>query len=189
MFTLQGSLFRYQVFMPEPPPINARGASIHGPASPGENADPLFNLDGPFFVPPVPGIGGGGGTDFEGSRTLTSEEISQLLAGRWYVNVRSTDFPDGELRGQILPTDRDGDGVPDYLDQCPDTPQGAVVDADGCSIGQLCPCDGAWRSHAQYFRCVIRVTGQFLREGLITPEERRAILLEAVRSDCGTAGQ
>jgi OmpA-OmpF porin, OOP family len=30
------------------------------------------------------------------------------------------------------PMDSDGDGVPDYLDKCPNTPKGATVDARGC---------------------------------------------------------
>ncbi|UCD34027.1 MAG: OmpA family protein, partial [Nitrospiraceae bacterium] len=30
------------------------------------------------------------------------------------------------------PLDSDGDGVPDYLDKCPDTPRGTAVDANGC---------------------------------------------------------
>jgi len=32
------------------------------------------------------------------------------------------------------PLDSDGDGVPDYLDKCPDTPAGVKVDAKGCPI-------------------------------------------------------
>lgn len=32
------------------------------------------------------------------------------------------------------PLDSDGDGVPDYRDQCPGTPAGVTVDADGCPI-------------------------------------------------------
>jgi len=32
------------------------------------------------------------------------------------------------------PPDSDGDGVPDYLDKCPETPAGVKVDADGCPI-------------------------------------------------------
>jgi OOP family OmpA-OmpF porin len=32
------------------------------------------------------------------------------------------------------PLDSDGDGVPDYLDQCPGTPKGAKVDSRGCWV-------------------------------------------------------
>ncbi len=32
------------------------------------------------------------------------------------------------------PLDSDGDGVPDYLDKCPGTPKGVEVDANGCPI-------------------------------------------------------
>ncbi len=32
--------------------------------------------------------------------------------------------------------DSDGDGVPDYLDKCPNTPKGEKVDKDGCSSSQ-----------------------------------------------------
>jgi OmpA-OmpF porin, OOP family len=32
------------------------------------------------------------------------------------------------------PLDADGDGVPDYLDKCPGTPKGAIVGADGCPL-------------------------------------------------------
>jgi hypothetical protein len=32
------------------------------------------------------------------------------------------------------PIDTDGDGVPDYLDKCPRTPKGVKVDAEGCPL-------------------------------------------------------
>jgi OOP family OmpA-OmpF porin len=32
------------------------------------------------------------------------------------------------------PVDSDGDGVPDYLDKCPDTPLNLKVDAKGCPL-------------------------------------------------------
>jgi hypothetical protein len=32
------------------------------------------------------------------------------------------------------PVDTDRDGVPDYLDQCPDTPRGTPVDSEGCPV-------------------------------------------------------
>src|ERR1700678_868579 len=35
------------------------------------------------------------------------------------------------------PLDSDGDGVPDYLDKCPGTPAGLKVDANGCEIEEM----------------------------------------------------
>ena len=45
------------------------------------------------------------------------------------------DTPQGVAVDEVgCPLDSDGDGVPDYLDKCPGTPAGAKVDADGCEI-------------------------------------------------------
>lgn len=38
--------------------------------------------------------------------------------------------------------DSDGDGVGDVCDKCADDPQGEVINKRGCSIDQLCSCDG-----------------------------------------------
>jgi len=46
------------------------------------------------------------------------------------------------------PSDADQDGVPDSSDQCPDTPSGESVDANGCSTSQL-DSDGDGISDAQ----------------------------------------
>jgi hypothetical protein len=35
--------------------------------------------------------------------TLTQGEAADLKSGLWYVNVSTTSFPNGEIRGQILP--------------------------------------------------------------------------------------
>ena len=39
-----------------------------------------------------------------------------------------------EVDEKGCPIDSDGDGVPDYLDKCPNTPKGCKVDKDGCPI-------------------------------------------------------
>jgi OOP family OmpA-OmpF porin len=45
------------------------------------------------------------------------------------------DTPKGvKVDSNGCPIDSDGDGVPDYLDKCPDTPKGTKVDASGCPI-------------------------------------------------------
>ena len=87
-------------------------------------------------------------------------------------------------------TDEDGDGVADSLDQCPGTPVGAIVDAEGCSIDQLAPCSGpasggAWKNHGQYVSAVARVTEFFLAQGLITVEQAEEIVAQAAQSNCG----
>jgi hypothetical protein len=127
---------------------------------------------------------------YAGFFILTSDQASHLFAGRWYVHISATgpsgeDYPNGQIRGQILPADADDDGIPDYLDQCPNTGPGSVVDAHGCSIEQLCPCDGTWKNHGDYLRCVNAVTRDFSDAGLITETERQALLREAQRSHCG----
>lgn len=51
---------------------------------------------------------------------------SQLSHGR-----NSSHFLEKMIHG--TPLDTDGDGIPDYLDQCNDTPPAKLVDANGCS--------------------------------------------------------
>jgi len=81
--------------------------------------------------------------------------------------------------------DSDHDGVWDYLDQCPNTTPGAVVDTNGCSIAQLCPCNGPWKNHGEYVKTVESVAAKFVQEGRITEQQRAAIVKQAANSDCG----
>jgi hypothetical protein len=87
-------------------------------------------------------------------------------------------------------TDEDGDGVGDSVDQCPGTPAGAIVDAEGCSIDQLAPCGGpvsggGWKNHGEYVSTVAHLAGEFLAAGLISFEEAEAIVIQAAESSCG----
>jgi hypothetical protein len=88
-------------------------------------------------------------------------------------------------------TDADGDGVADSLDECPGTAPGAIVDANGCSIEQLAPCDGptsggAWKNHGQYVSTVAQTAEAFLAQGLISAEQLEEIVAQAAHSDCGS---
>ncbi len=64
-------------------------AHIHGAADPGKNADVIF---------PLP-VG-----DYKAGVTvaLTPAQVTELTANRWYVNIHSSAFPNGEIRGQIV---------------------------------------------------------------------------------------
>jgi hypothetical protein len=86
--------------------------------------------------------------------------------------------------------DADGDGVPDDVDQCPDSPLGAIVNANGCSIAQLVPCagpfsGGKWKNHGDYVSAVTKEANKFLAAGLITGAQKGAIVAEAAQSNCG----
>jgi|SRR6266850_3814448 len=85
-------------------------------------------------------------------------------------------------------SDSDHDGVPDSRDQCPNTPAGAVVNADGCSIAELCPCAGPWRNHGEYVLSTIDRAREFQHDGLIDRGEANAIIRDAANSDCGKKG-
>ena len=67
----------------------ASAAHFHGPADPGANAGPqvpITDLESPS----------------EGTATLTDEQAADLAAGKWYVNLHTEKFPDGEIRGQVM---------------------------------------------------------------------------------------
>ena len=86
--------------------------------------------------------------------------------------------------------DADNDGVPDSEDQCPNTPAGAVVNAQGCSIDQLVPCagpvtGGTWKNHGEYVSTYNQVVKQFLADHLITRQQKGPLTSAAARSNCG----
>lgn len=63
-------------------------------------------------------------------RATTSNKAGKLMP---FAFVGITGFL-GEGSGPAVPVDSDGDGVPNDKDQCPTTPPGRVVDANGCEL-------------------------------------------------------
>jgi Tol biopolymer transport system component len=86
--------------------------------------------------------------------------------------------------------DSDGDGVGDACDSCPAT-ELPPIDAAGCSISQLCPCDSpvdgakSWKYHGKFVNCVAHATRDFQQQGLLDKEEARDIRHIAKHSSCG----
>ena len=67
-------------------PVTA--AHFHGPATPAQNAGVQVGIDHTS----IPSIG---------SATITSGQAADLLNDMWYINIHSTAFPGGEIRGQV----------------------------------------------------------------------------------------
>jgi CHRD domain-containing protein len=63
-------------------------AHFHGPAAPGVNAGVIFGL--------------GLGSPQIGVWNMTDQQEAWLIGGLVYVNVHTTAFPGGEIRGQVL---------------------------------------------------------------------------------------
>ncbi|TWT42215.1 Quinoprotein glucose dehydrogenase B precursor [Phycisphaerae bacterium RAS1] len=67
-----------------------------------------------------------------GSATVTAGQASDILAGRWYINIHSTAFPGGEIRGQVLPAP--------LSDQLPPVPLGSLrVHLQPLATGMVAP--------------------------------------------------
>jgi hypothetical protein len=70
-------------------PVTA--AHFHGPAKPGDKADPVVPIEAPYDSP------------ISGSATLTDQQYSDLSQQLWYFNLHTGKYPDGEIRGQVVP--------------------------------------------------------------------------------------
>ncbi len=85
-----------------------QSSHIHNNGSVGTNGPVKFNFN---FT------GGTSGTIGPLNFDVTAQDIADLRAKKWYCNIHTSDFSDGEIRGQAkittTPYDRDGDGRTD----------------------------------------------------------------------------
>jgi DNA-binding beta-propeller fold protein YncE len=101
--------------------------------------------------------------------------------------------------------DSDNDGIPDAIDTCPATPVGKKVNAQGCSIDQICPCampeegddsrhkgarnvdrrSGRNASHGNYVQCVENAAKALVKAKRISTMAFHAIVRDAAKSSCG----
>ena len=97
-----------------PPSFPATTAGLYGPATPGQTGPLILDLGQPNIVtnadlivitwppvtnstPPVTSTS----LVFTNELVLNEQQLNELKAGLWYVNVASIDHPAGEIRGQI----------------------------------------------------------------------------------------
>lgn len=62
-------------------------AHFHGPAQIGENAGPIVDISADIN---------------EGSADVTAEQLEMIRSGQTYLNIHTAQYPDGEIRGQVL---------------------------------------------------------------------------------------
>lgn len=67
----------------------ATAGHFHGPAAMGQNAGVALPFAGSLASP------------IRGSATLTDAQVTDLVNGRWYVNLHTAANPGGEIRGQV----------------------------------------------------------------------------------------
>jgi hypothetical protein len=72
-------------------------AFFHGPAPVGVNAGVQNPVPGP-----LPGVAGLTAAHVTGSANLSAIQVAQLLQNLWYINIHTTLYPAGEIRGQVL---------------------------------------------------------------------------------------
>ena len=132
------------------------------------------------------GAGNACDSDLDGDGVANGVDNCPLTA-----NSGQTDL-DGDGQGDACDGDTDGDGVDNGADECAATPAGAVADPlHGCSIAQLCPCEGPrgtvlpWRNHGKYVSCVAHAAGGFESQGLISEFTRSQLVSAAGQSRCG----
>jgi hypothetical protein len=70
-------------------------AHFHAPAPPGQNANVLFDIS------PSPSPLGSPKTGCVGP--LSKQNVRDLRDGLFYINIHTSTFPGGEIRGQVLP--------------------------------------------------------------------------------------
>jgi hypothetical protein len=99
------------------------GAHFHGPTPAGIDA----GITVPMTAGPSPIIS---------SATINATQAAELLSGQWYVNIHSTNFGGGEIRGQVLPVrgDFNGDGKADILWRNTSTGENALWLMDGPTL-------------------------------------------------------
>jgi hypothetical protein len=125
------------------------------------------------------------GSGYAGFILRVSERSTINLNGP-FVAFYSMDYVAqyGGTLPRLFINDADTDGVADDVDRCPGTAPDAAVNADGCSIAQLCSCDGTRKGRHEYLRCLKRTIAQFENAGLITSAQARAIWREGFESGC-----
>lgn len=104
-----------------------QSAHFHGPAASGTNAGVMIPINVSF-------------SPLQGTAMLTEAQEAELMAGRLYVNLHTPTYPNGEIRGQVIPgtpvaANPAPTGRPMAVAPAPTTTQTVVVPAASTAPG------------------------------------------------------
>lgn len=129
------------------------------------------------------GLGNPCDSDTDGDLVSNETDNCALVA-----NSDQADF-DQDGSGDQCDPDDDGDGRMDAVDACAGTTPGSVIDGSGCSSAQLfelvCPISGVYRNHGEYVSCVASEASRQVNVGMITEDQKGALVAAAAQSDIG----
>lgn len=121
---------------------------------------------------------------------FSCDQLGVSCDSNWFGSLGADSYGEGvglyTLTDNGCVNDEDCDGVADLADSCPATPQGTLINSAGCSISQLCPCDGNWKNRGGYTNCVSNAANAFVTEGLLTLAGKDALVSAAAKSNCGS---
>jgi Thrombospondin type 3 repeat len=105
-----------------------------------------------------------------------------------FANAGQVDY-DADGSGDDCDLDDDGDQVEDIADFCQGTDSSAAIDTQGCSSPQrfvrACPVSATYKTHGQYVSCVANEADKQVAIGLITEEEKGAIVSGTAKTKTG----
>jgi len=160
-------------------PIHQGSSGIALQSTPSRLGRAIVIGDGEVFISNGAGCGGAPRMGIPGNQQFLINTMD------WLADAPGVDAVGLAAIEACNNPDDDGDGVLDGVDLCPDTPQGALVNPDGCAIDDLCPCDDPWTNHGEYVVCVVNAVQSFIDQGLLAQNQQGSIVRVAAQSDCG----
>ena len=127
---------------------------------------------------------------------LSGEHASGVWNIEW-INVAAGTGGRDRCEWTTVPGDSDGDGVPDDVDCQPNSDLSATVVIDGCDsmvpnvlfgngctiLDLICFCADEANNHGQFVNCVAQLTNDLERLGIISRQEKGAILRCAAQAN------
>jgi hypothetical protein len=143
-------------------------------------------LAGPLVSALVPSTGPSGQWSIETGLTFDADQLRRFMAGGFYANVHSNQFPDGELRSQLLPPDWIAAKVELSAAEVVQDPAGLPVTSNGSAVGGLTVNLKTGDVRGQVLLSSVAATKVHLHQGKPGESGPMLLALEMDRTDLST---